>query len=514
MIAAVEDRVTSFRSLSVKAKQKIKPAAAFASAAGTYLGHSSSYEWDREAIRQYNAFKDIPYTAIRPIAVKIAGQVIHAGLSGREEFSEGIVTKRRRLRRKRFDSADIEPKEDHEVLDLIMEPNEYMTRWALLYCTVASICLTGRSYWWATRTGGKMELWYLPTHWVRPVHEESGPFAKFRVQPPGVTAGWDVPAKEIAYFPYPDPSNPLLSFSSLQAQARVVNTDDKIQEAQHASMSNVINPKVVLHAGRLEDIPGATGTQPRILLTPEQRKDLIEAIKLAYRGPSNFGEPIIVDGLIDQVTPFMQSPSELDFSQSSATTEQRIMRGFGVNPIVAGQIEGANRASAAVAHEGFYALVVNPLIELISEVLTVTFRRYFEPNLAVWIEPATVDDQDLTLRRVQLVAQNNAITIGELRRYAETGELNLPERDDDDQLINQPPPEEDAGFSQDPFGFDYYGGEDGTQDAFATGDAEATPFNYYQQYEQAGGDPFGKSKKQVTIQGIIKTMGRTNGTGR
>ena len=63
-------------------------------------------------------------------------------------------------------------------------------------------------------------------------------------------------------------------------------------------------------------------------------------------------------------------PSEMGFLDSSALTKSDIFEGFGVNPISAGQVEHANRASSAVADRHLCANTVNPIIETMSQVMT------------------------------------------------------------------------------------------------------------------------------------------------
>jgi phage portal protein BeeE len=51
----------------------------------------------------------------------------------------------------------------------------------------------------------------------------------------------------------------------------------------------------------------------------------------------------------------------VDFLESGQSTKSRIFQSFGVNPIIVGEIAGANRAYAAVAEAVFCSNVINPL---------------------------------------------------------------------------------------------------------------------------------------------------------
>jgi len=105
---------------------------------------------------------------------------------------------------------------------------------------------------------------------------------------------------------------------------------------------------------------------------------------------------------------------------------------------VAGEIEGANRASAFVAHNGFYEINVNPLISMMSQVLTRRIGPLYSSDsqqVVAWIEEAKAYDKELADRRMQSLLRSGVVTRGEARRWAVTGEVSLPPRDDDDELI-------------------------------------------------------------------------------
>src|SRR5205807_2284206 len=97
---------------------------------------------------------------------------------------------------------------------------------------------------------------------------------------------------------------------------------------------------------------------------------IIMAINQAYRGVTNYGNPLILDGLIEDVKALSRTPAELDFTGSCQLTKARIMQAFGVNPIIAGEIENANRAQAAIADSLFCSATINPKLELLSQWLT------------------------------------------------------------------------------------------------------------------------------------------------
>jgi phage portal protein BeeE len=401
----------------------------------------------RRSLRQYTAYRDTAYTAIRPIAVRIAQQPFRVGVSQADPSEEVLGRMRTAGNRELWSKAprqvqslvngDAEIVTDHPVLSLLNNPNPYMTGWAMVYCSIVSLYCTGRFVWWFDRDShGNERIFYLPSSWATP-HHDGRPFSHWTVQPPGSTTKTRVESEDIFYCFMPDPANPLDGLAPLQANAKAVNTEDKIQAAQYALMSNDIRPGMVLVAGRMPDPRGGSGAGPRPILTPKQRKQLIGAIQSVYRGVQHYGEPIIVDGMIENVYPYTRTASDLDFPAGSKLTKDRIMQGIGTSPVIAGHSENVNRATSYSQHEIFYDNTVNPVISLVSASLTLRVGpRFSTPTekISVWLELAEPNDPDLLYRRVAL--GRSVMTRGEMRRYIATGKVSLSARDDDDEMFS------------------------------------------------------------------------------
>ena len=168
-------------------------------------------------------------------------------------------------------------------------------------------------------------------------------------------------------------------------------------------------------------MPGQTADMP--VLEPEQRRELIQAILSVYEGAVNYNEPLIIDGMIEGVEKFTTTPQEMDFLASGDQVKSRILQAFGVNPIIVGEIAGANRAQAIVAEESFCENTVNPLIELLSESLTAWAAEFFAEPLAAWIAPAVPHQAELDLQKWNAALRGGAVTVNEYRRNV----LNLPD---------------------------------------------------------------------------------------
>lgn len=393
----------------------------------------------RNAREQYLHNTGWVYSAVRLIAQRIAGQPIRAARKATGKRPGGMRLKAMHdsLPLQYKNMADgLEPLDGHLLLDTLADPSDLATSWSLMFVTVASLELTGRALWFATEDKGKKTILHIPTSWVTKVSVYGQPW---EIQPDGRSTPVKIPADEIVHFFYPDPSSPLGALSPLQQLARAVTADEAIEDSQLAAHRQGIRPGVIIKAGRMKNTSaggGAEGLRP--VLTPEQRSQLVTAIRGAYQGVHRRGEPAIVDGLVEDIIPFTRTPEEMDFLGSSKLTKERILQGFGVNPILLGAIEGANRASAAAADEIFVANKVNPIIEQVSLAMTEWLGPIFaakNEKLVVWIERAAAKDEDLKLRQWTAGLTRNVVTPNEYRRHV----LNLPDIEGGDELPDAAP---------------------------------------------------------------------------
>lgn len=353
---------------------------------------------------QLKHFTSWVFAAVRLVATRVAGQPIRVGVV--------------RGRRARMNSAkqaipsNVQAIEGHPILDCLADPNDLMTAWALIYSTVASLELTGQALWWLPMQGGRRRIYPIPSSWIESV-EGSINFQRWLIRPPN-HAGDPLPidADEAMYASYPHPADPRLPFSPLQAAGAAVDADASIISSQRAMFGRGIHPSHAIIIGE----EGEASKRPR--LTAAQQEQIIRPIRQRYAGTTRHGEPIILDALIRDIKTLSNSVKEMDYLASGKDIKERILQAFGVSPILLGQVEGANRASAAVADEIFCANKVNPLIRLLSETMTEWLTPLFSDGgekLAVWIEPAAAKNDELMLKKWQLLVQAGVADVNEMR---------------------------------------------------------------------------------------------------
>jgi len=115
-----------------------------------------------------------------------------------------------------------------------------MVAWSLIYSTVASMELTGRSLWWLPK---REKVYPIPTSWIVGM-EGSTEITSFSVRPPTSGEAFPIPADECCFFSYPHPGDAHSAWSALQACGAAVDADENMTASQIAMFRQGIHPSV------------------------------------------------------------------------------------------------------------------------------------------------------------------------------------------------------------------------------------------------------------------------------
>lgn len=409
-----------------------------------------------EAEKRYKHFKGRFAAAAKVLVQRIVGQAIMVAKlkskasknSIQKRWEAGIKTELPSFL-KGIDPSRLSILDNHELIDVINNPNDVMVRATLWSQTLQNLLITGRAFWMLTEVNGRKQILPMPTTWVTPDHT-NGLFSSWNVKPPGSTKEpVPVPAEFMAHFYFPDPENPLRALSPLDQQSGGVLIDEAIQTAQQAGFKNGIHPTVAIIAG---DVTTGDGETRPVQLTPTQRNQMINWMRQQYGDVQRFGTPIILDALIRDIKPLSTKPLEMAFLESSNVAESLVYMGLGVNPIAAGKVEDVNRASSALADQHLVNNATNPIIEMMSQTINKWVVPFFDKSgtIKAWIEPAEPHDPLLQLERAEIGLKYQCITRNEYRRDI----MNLPPLTDGDS-VPMPvttqifPTEEEKGFRLD-----------------------------------------------------------------
>lgn len=415
---------------------------------------------------QYGMFQGSPFSVIRLIANRLAMPQIQVALKAPKGKRLGKAAPRFAKNALPPDLSHLaerlRPLDDHPILDVLADPNPLMLPYHLKLVTWMGIEVFGEYYWWMERgdeaqegTGARPQIWPVPPHWVQDVYDANGQrrFGLVKIQPPGAYQGVVVPARQMVPFRYPDIFDPFAILSPLQAMARSVSIDAAGELAVEANLRNGANPGLAIITGRPAEFMGMTGLgEQQVALSADQRDEFMTWFRERYQGFAKSGEPLILDGIIKDVKQLNGALAAIDNSTLAAYIEGRIYKGFAVNRVSMGDIEAANRASAAVADDHLVVNALEPRTTMINQTLTKYLGRYFADERGpaqVFQCVSRVRDDDLVLAKQVALLDRQAMTPNEAR-----AEWNLEPTEGGDEMLEPAAPAAGPG---DPSGGDAAG---------------------------------------------------------
>ena len=260
----------------------------------------------------------------------------------------------------------------HPLCRLLDEPNPWMTPWELWYLTVVSLELTGNCFWYIAHdrlTGMPVELWIVPTPWVKVLPDARNFVKGYEVSAPGVPTERFEPS-EIVHLKYPNPLDPHYGLSPLQANALTVDTNSELLKSRYQAFLAGSRPGLVL--------------QTEQMLSDQTLKRFEERLTEKFAGRGNWHRPLVLEqGL--KALPWTLTPAEMDFLNSSKMSRDEILSLFRVPLPMIGIVENIG-LGADIWHGArvmFCEGTVQPKLELLGQSLTRDLARRYGPDVVV-----------------------------------------------------------------------------------------------------------------------------------
>ena len=400
------------------------------------LGSMGSFKDQSRNRESYASFRNWLYSAVNAIALEAAGQPVQLGrMLGEDQSDDKRSTRGTKAFLLSRMPANIRAKAiqqeyelvwNHPLVTILEEPNTFQHRWQFVYSYAANLLLTGWSYVISdTDEHGRLLLYSIPTTWVRPKHDK-GPFSEFYIsnpKNPTAATGEPIDRANVAFAYLPNPSDPLSALAPATSQMPAIRIDDYIQGSQEQHFRQGIHPSVIVTMGKNPhpDVPG--GIRPR--LNASQRRQVHAAIAKAMGGIANYGNPAIVDGMIEGITRFSPTEPEMGWTKSEEKVRTRLLSAFGVHPYILG--EPVRQGGYGQVHkiEERFAKRVNTYLDLLSQMMTVIVAAHSGAEMLVWWEACRPLNPEIEWRKMQFARTNGDITRNELR-----AEMGLPPDED------------------------------------------------------------------------------------
>ena len=367
--------------------------------------------------RRYALFRGWVHAAINAIAKKGAGQGVNLGRLGKEQGTPKQTKKI--VSRIKAAKEEVEVVYRHPFLESLEKPNSIQSRWPFVYSFICNLNLTGWAYVVADETDEGPQFYSLPTTWVHPIHEK-GPFTQFRIANPNNPSSFydsePLDRSQVSFAYIPDPSNPMQALAPAQAQNIAIGIDDHIQRSQNVFFGNGIFPSIIITIGQEpQAVPGLSPRRPR--LSGSQRRQLYSAVKKLTGGVANYGNPAIVDGLIEKFEPLSMNSQEMGWEKSEKVIRSRILSAFGVHPFILGEETAASYAQSWNVKDIFFENV-NSYLDMLGSCMT-HFARVMtgDKSLIVWWDPAEPIDPGLQISTYENARKRGDISQNEFRAF-------------------------------------------------------------------------------------------------
>ncbi len=260
---------------------------------------------------------------------------------------------------------------EHPLCRLLDRPNPWTTAWELWYLTAAYLELTGNCFWYVATddAGSPVELWVIPTPWVRVVPDARTFVRHYEVRAESFHPERFSPA-EIVHLKYPNPADPHWGLSPVRANALVIDANAELLKSRRQTFATGPRPGVMLQTDQI--------------LSDQTVTRLEEKLEDKFAGRRNWHRPLVLEqGL--KASPWTLSPAEMDFTNSARLTREEILAVYRVPAAVTGLLDvaGLGQGLWEGARMIFCEGTIQPKLDLIAQSLTRDLAARFGPDVSV-----------------------------------------------------------------------------------------------------------------------------------
>lgn len=305
---------------------------------------------------------------------------------------------------------ELEPIEQHELLDLLNKFNEVTTKNDAIYNTEAHLDLAGDSFW--LLDGGLNKRKPNAIYLLQPdnVSLKLGDFTKsttmveayeYKVTVDQKTIEKKYDPDEIIHIKLPNPGNPYRGKSTVEALATTIDTDNYAQEALKNLFKN----------GLIGDFFLTTDKR----FTPEQLKNLAAQFKAAYTGVKNFWKvPILYGGLKPEK--LMSTGREMQLIELEEWFRNKIMSAFKNTRASLGLDDEVNRSTAEASLANWKRSVIAPKMARIVNALNEYLVPRYGNNLLLGFKDPVPEDRESEIAEAEKLFKAKIITKNEARQ--------------------------------------------------------------------------------------------------
>ena len=322
-----------------------------------------------------------------------------------------------------FRGSEEEPEKvpGQDIPMLFRRPNDFMTFRDVLELTTLHLDLTGEAFWNLITAGPESEEvigWQIVyPHWIDEPIVKDGRLVGWRVSIPNAAgaATTTIPTRDMIFFRYPHPAEPLCGASPVEAFALSHDLDMQARGYGAGLLKNNAIPPLVITSEQTLN-PRDAG------LIGERWKDR------HLRRP---GEPAVL-GKGATVQLLGLTLEQIGLETIDKMTRQQVFGSYGVPESKKGLVEDVNRANAESNERTYQKNVIWPRLDRIDGCINTFIMprvRGLEQTLFRHENPIQ-EDKDFLLEKAEKMIQAGIITINQARRM-----LGEDEQDDGDVFL-------------------------------------------------------------------------------
>jgi hypothetical protein len=129
-------------------------------------------------------------------------------------------------------------------------------------------------------------------------------------------------------------------------------------------------------------------------------------------GVANYGNPAIVDGLIESITRLSATSNEMGWDKSEEKIRTRILSAYGVHPYILGEPVSVGGYAQAAKIEERFCKRVNSFLDLIGCLMS---NFVTEAGVYLWWEETAPHDPSIHWANARFARKNNDISQNEFR---------------------------------------------------------------------------------------------------
>lgn len=296
----------------------------------------------------------------------------------------------------------------HPLCQVFRNPNDPDVAYDLWAFHTLFLSLTGIAYWWVIRNGFGMpvEIWVVPTHWVRLLTDGDGQPEYYNVQSPWGHAV-DVPYSEMVAFYEHSPLNRYEGAAVSQAVSEWIDVYESLTRMKLATFKNNATPSLHVSLGESYIDPDDQFLA-RFYAKWFQK----------FQGEDNSSRPLITgaDVEVKGIDGHRPADALMASIQSEDQIRDMVLAAYGVPKGVVG-IEPVSDVSAYAPQRQFCRFTINPKLNYAGQVITekiVKKTKGCENGLCFW-DDRVANDQELIERQLDADERRGWITPNEGR---------------------------------------------------------------------------------------------------